>query len=1114
MRNPFAPNRLQSVYPGVSGKALLTLNFGICRRYHGSRARTGQIQSSHMKRNYPNQTRISAYPLTPIERNAFQALLIKAEKTTRAFDCTKHNMQLLLDACQQMEDFARPHVRPGQPLEDVLEDFAQQVSPSRRPPLTISDMIDDGLEYFIGSHSEPSYLNGLINQYEEAGAVVRRLNYSWVDAPQTPATGYTPKFKLALVHLFKEDVYADDLTFYTLIPSRLRNPDQRQDAYIGIDIPALNSQICVNERNDTPTYVCTALRQPQLWADQSPKALGMRSDMHIIPADTPLSNWTSKLSAALNDYSVHPAPSPALSRLLVSSGLYFTPAQHLANIIDYIKNNDMRFPSRETDEGKAWLEKSNTFMDKTGITSRQLFEGSLLNACINHQKAAGAPATPTSGLIPGLDGLTWADANLYLTRKHRQSHDIQAPLLTLASFQQHPTPKLMAVAEQITPAFMQTHYYIHGSMNKNNLLQIGLYYLANYDVLPIGPTYRGPLGERTFWQNAQAALTSTDCSTPKELYEQAIAAKKVQFLHKHKRPVEPTDGHVDGWPGITWKMLDRDLQLRTSYKSRSSIEEITTDYAVHELNSVLFRSGMFTSIERYATHQLRRLQQNGWNRDLPPIQKEKRAIDDCMHAVERLSGRTLREMFTSRVRYCAEKFKMANGRPATADDGMIEDWPALTWGELPAAYNALRRVNDVKLDLNDLQTLQLEVPDLTDKEWRKPLFLTSAINDAGVDLLWQHHLLQHGVFPSHNTGDIGPDGNPKFWLQIHMHYRHHKGSTLRARIENSCTLKIDEFSLKHQRKPVETDGYVSGWPDISWKMVLGNLRGRQFIQVNDATDVPVKLQPQSLDEIDAAILVSLQKGKLPAKRSQRLSEPQRREWTRIDAVLQRRHGTTLLKRTFSLIGNKMSMASPESWAAEGLIPDCGHLKWQQLDEMLRTQLTSHYTTLDELAKGCGLPPIPNQAVPPKVAQPTTKNQPVKDEIDQLILGNLDKGLWPSAGNQIIPQEDRALLNRADYFLTTHHQTSLLQYTQALLQIRAQSYPDADGPCQQRPTLSWQKIDEIASSQTRNRAATDLFKILNLNGPPRPNKSQTAEYTKQRRFDYYHRQKANKKPGPG
>jgi len=248
----------------------------------------------------------------------------------------------------------------------------------------------------------------------------------------------------------------------------------------------------------------------------------------------------------------------------------------------------------------------------------------------------------------------------------------------------------------------------------------------------------------------------------------------------------------------------------------------------------------------------------------------------------------------------------------------------------------------------------------------------------------------------------------------------------------------------------------------------------------------------------------LSRDKLPSRFLPGLSPAEKKEIVNANNFMIRHVGTTLIEQTKTLL----RQAAQRYLLANGPSPAHPTLTWAQVDQIFKTQTGErHRADLFDILNLHGPKPHKKRKLEPKRVIMTPEKR--LNYVDQLIYSTLADGKLPTARNPRLTEQQNRLLGSANTFLKDNGQTGLLSRMSVLFQQAASANPQASGPSPAHPTLTWTQISDIFTAQSVGRYSTDLFKLLDLPGPPRPALSRMADYNKTKCKQRYQLRKEQK-----
>lgn len=260
--------------------------------------------------------------------------------------------------------------------------------------------------------------------------------------------------------------------------------------------------------------------------------------------------------------------------------------------------------------------------------------------------------------------------------------------------------------------------------------------------------------------------------------------------------------------------------------------------------------------------------------------------------------------------------------------------------------------------------------------------------------------------------------------------------------------------------------------------------------------LPPKTRPQSdveqisptqqrLQEIDQLIWNDLARKRFPSPNRPSISEHDRKLLLSADMYLHRRHNSSLATRTYDLL-HKAAQDRPHLDAPN---PKYQKLTWGVVDKVLLSRPSARYRlSLFDVLQLHG----PQQPQAPISPLRLAMNGAEKlRQIDMLIFNTLAKGKLPVIQNPKLSHLQRQHLTDAADILRDTGRHTLSSYMGILFRRAAATQPSAQGPSPAHPNLTWAKISDILTEQSPERPRLRLFKLLDLQGPPAPKKTQNT-----------------------
>jgi len=974
----------------------------------GAEREQGKFKKRSMKKDYSTHLIPEHHQLRLTERNAFNALLIKADKAISLFECTQKSEQDIVECCNKLEAFARPYQKNGESLEHVIENLARQARPLSRPSLAATEMLDEAQRRFAGDPREPSHLPPLIDQLGDIENSYQIKDGPFITDPLAASpsqkASYLPKIRMAIVTLYENGISLGKDAELILTDSDAGNFKKQKDQYALISIPSHNVQIAICERAEMPTYISNSIRRPKWWRDATPAMLHVTNHVTTLPATANPEEWKKNLGTGLDGEYPHDHTTAELTQLCQSLDMFTSPRRLFLTLVpDFVKSGlilpHARAANTDKNVRRLWQEYDELLNEQCQYDLQSMLEGQLLRSCEAHEKDYGHPPTITDQTsIPGWQGVTWKQMGDYLSRPIDKRYGTQLrPAYSLDEFTANPPDHAYFTAQQIART-AQTPLLLTKKISYPQFMQLSLHYLEHHDMFPSATLFAGPDQTSTFWQRMNYYANKKFGLQLEEIYNLEIGEKQKIFSAEHKRPARASDGKVSGWGNITWAKVLAYQSKKLDF-NQSPEEAAQAQIQQRQQHDIYFQTNMLVSPAQYVAHNILSIPQQNrrWFASLT------NSDDICInnrYTTHALRG-TPAQLFLRRLAFCMQGFIAQFGRPPSTADGVITGMDKMTWD----------KANAILADLDPTQPyltgLEKMLPTITsmidDTQWNTPVLVPHFCNKNDISKLWQHHVRQTGREPLR-----GQPGS--IWSSIN----HYLLKTCKRSLPAQIAYEIDQlkgkYNKRHGHDPDANASRTEPLKGISWGTLL-SIRKRlaSRLSVVLPTDTQVKITNKS-----------------PSS----LTPTQKR-----------------LKKT-----GKNSALHKE--------------------EKLR-------------------------------------------ETDAMIFNYLSKELLPTERNPALDYQSQLELGAANGFLKRHHNTTIMGRLEFLMKEAARTYPTATGPSPDHPSLSWEMVNQVLVSQTRNRFATNLFNVLDMCGPPPPVKSATKEYARANAKAYYYEVvKGGKKPGPG
>lgn len=606
------------------------------------------------------------------------------------------------------------------------------------------------------------------------GSSVQPLAYQPLE-PQPLAEGeaasFSPKLRAVLHGLLGAGEHPGNIRIYHPLVYNHDNGNELNNSYTFLTTGG-GFSVAVCNRNDAPTYV---IRNSHIsvWGRHTHESLMNSSKAIALTGDTPPGQLMECVTRILSGDTKENLPLPRMvtpennKDVLAESGMFLTPHQLLEQALGWAKAHNGIMPGAD-DPGPAgqpgyWAEKKAPFCMKSchGFNLRQLFHYKLKEQLETALRETGAIPAETDAPVPGLSGMTWAQAAANLRNVPRKER------LTLAELVAQPADT------DVAPELLDKPFLHPALITKGGISCVVRAHVAAYERIPTVRSDRGPDGSDTLWLRLDKWLTKNNYGT---LYEHTLLTLRQDlsdYAGKNGRQFTAEDGELPGWPGVTGSKLQKALGAVANHTM--SIEKLygQNPYSPTEIDRGIVdwikTHDFFASPESIRCTQAERTHWERANWHLMNSQ----GIN--------LYQRTL-QLVIGRIEHFRENNQQRIPTPA---DGLVAGWEPVSWAKLSAMVEKSSRRSPTSIGkLAGVDPFSLE-----------------NINGAIIQSLCNKTL------PRQNGSDMSAE-EKSYWARVHVRLGTDHGTGLLQHTLKIIGDKVRAHSI-HQ-------GVVPGWDPLRW----------------------------------------------------------------------------------------------------------------------------------------------------------------------------------------------------------------------------------------------------------------------------------------------------------
>lgn len=543
------------------------------------------------------------YFLSEEERQQYRGLLSQAFNAASLFNGSEETYEHLMDSLISVEEFVTE--RNDHKTDEALEiDFAHQSGFANQQFYTVSNLLQHASSQVFGMLARLGDLKELLNALSVGGAHIDYSDMVYVLTDEALIVGEgdsdrtvqefikQPRLAILVKELQTIGIYTDDLVVRV---GKIFEDKIRKLPYVVVEIPRLGKQVAVCDQYGETTFVSQSILEPHVWASYTKKQL---KALEGIKAVSYTESWPFRICnlLAYGSENMTPAQPVVFPKVDVKeyvrnrkkTRMYLNEEIILNHALVYLKEHQ-RWPTGSSSgavqgmPGETWASWNGALMSsRRGLSEKtslwQLFKRFIVREAKLYEEVNGHLPLRHAGPLVGRPDITWelidtATTNfnkggLYevyttggLIKKGRHSKQGPQKLDIL-------TPDI--IMDHATLFLKENWMWPHEDMQEpvpglnEEHWQIWDYCLG--------------LGERGLPGGSYLFKTIWDW----------VAEQAQKFEKRHGHLPDAGSGLVEGYPGLSWDMVD--LGLRKQKWLKLPLESVLSLHLKEERN-VLGRDG-------------------------------------------------------------------------------------------------------------------------------------------------------------------------------------------------------------------------------------------------------------------------------------------------------------------------------------------------------------------------------------------------------------------------------------------------------------------------------------------------------------------------------------------